>query len=54
MKWQQIHIYQQLILKHKINKQNRNRIREHFDGCQMEGGVREWAKRVKGLKTTNW
>ena len=26
MKWQQIRIYQQLNLKNKINKQNRNRI----------------------------
>lgn len=34
-------IYQHLNLENKINKQNRNRLisREHFNGCQMRGGL---------------
>ena len=29
--------------KQKANKKSRDR--EHFDGCQMGGGVGEWVKR---------
>nr|KAF6480675.1 hypothetical protein HJG59_010541 [Molossus molossus] len=65
MKWQQILIYQELNLKNKINKQNRNRpidtenilmvatwYREHFDGCHMVRGLEEWVRKVNGLKYT--
>lgn len=33
-----------------MNIQNRNRLRyrEETDGCQMERGLRSWAKMVKG------
>ena len=44
----QIHIYQQLNLKHKLSKQEQGQNHgygEHFDGCQTEGGVGEWVGR---------
>ena len=57
MKWQQIHINQQLNLKitknkkNKINKQveekQNHRYREHFDGCQMGDRLGAWAKKKK-------
>ena len=44
--------------KNKINEQaeqkQTHKYREHFDGCQAEGGLAEWAKKVKGLRSTNW
>ena len=44
-----IHIYQQLNLKNKLRKQEKQRQNcgygEHFDGCQMGGGVGEWVRR---------
>ena len=44
-----INIYQQLNLKTKINKQaeqkQTHRYREHFDGCQLGGGLGDWVKR---------
>ena len=42
-------------LENKINKQNRNRLidREHFDCCQLGGGLGGWVKNVKGLRGTN-
>ena len=43
-------IYQQLNLKSKLSKQEKQRqthgYRQHFNGCQMVGGgVGEWVKR---------
>ena len=40
-KMAKLHIYQQLNLKNKLSKEQRQNhgYREHFDGCQMEGGV---------------
>ena len=41
-------IYQQLNLKNKLSKQEQRQNHgygEHFDGCQMGGGVEEWVKR---------
>ena len=55
-KWQQIHIYQQLNLKNKINKQNRNIIigtENVLMVARWEGELGEWAKKVKGLRSTN-
>ena len=38
-----------LNLKNKLTKQEEQRqnhgYREHFDGCQIKGGVGEWVKR---------
>ena len=49
LKWQKIHIYQQLKLKIKLSKQEEQRqnqvYRELFDGCQMRGGCWGWMKR---------
>ena len=43
MKWQKIQIYQKLNLKNKLSKQEEQRqnhgYREHFDDCQMGGGM---------------
>ena len=43
-------------LKNKINKQNRNRLknREQADGCQRGMGFRGRVKKVKGLRSTDW
>ena len=43
-------------LKNKINEQNRNRLRdtEQVDGCQRGGGLEDWVKKVKGLRSLNW
>ena len=30
-----------------------HRYREHFDSCQMGGGLEGWTKNVKGLRSTN-
>ena len=42
--------------KNKINEQaeqkQTHKYREHFDGCQAEGGLAEWAKKVNGLRNT--
>lgn len=27
---------------------------EQTDGCQMGGGLRDWVKKVKGLRRTIW
>ena len=44
-----IHIYQQLNLKNKLSKPEEQRqnhgLAQHFDGCQMGGGVGKWVKR---------
>ena len=44
--------------KNKINEQaeqkQTHRYREHFDGCQMGGGLGRWVKKVKGLRNTDW
>ena len=40
-------------LKHKTNKQNRLRYREHTNGDQMCRGLGSRVKKVKGLNT-NW
>ena len=44
--------------KDKINQQTKqkqtHRYREKTDGCQMEGGLGNWVKNVKGLRSTNW
>ena len=51
-----IRIYQQLNLKYKISEQveqkQTHRYREHFDRCQMGGGLGRWVKKVKGLSST--
>ena len=51
-------IYQQLNPKSKINEQadpkHNCRYRECFNGCQMEGELGQCAKKVKGLRSTNW
>ena len=31
-----------------------HRFREQTDGCQKEGGLGVWVRKVKGLKRTNW
>ena len=58
IKWQSIHIYQQLNLKTKINKQAKqkqtHKYREHFDDCHLGGRSGGWVKKVKGLRDTNW
>ena len=50
-----MHIYQQLNLKNKTNKQTEkkqnHRYRECFDGCQMGGGQEDGQKKVKGLRS---
>ena len=43
-----LNIHQQLKLKNKVSKQEQrqnHRHGEHFDGCQMGGGMEEWVKR---------
>ena len=49
-----MHIYQQLILKNKINKQaeekQKHRYREHFDSCQMRQRVRGMKEKSEGIK----
>lgn len=34
-------------------KQNRKTHREQSDDCQMGGGLRDWVKKVKELRSTN-
>ena len=52
-----IHIYQQLNLKYKISEQveqkQTHRYREHFDSCQMGGGLDGRGEKVNGLRNTN-
>ena len=57
LKWQIIHIYLQLNLKNKLNKQeeeiHNHGYRECFDGCQMGGGCGGMGEEVRGLRSTN-
>ena len=52
-----INIYQQLNLKDKLSKQKEWRQNygygEHFDGCQMGGGLGRMGEEVRGLRSTN-
>ena len=49
-------IYQQLNLKNKLSKQEQRENHgygEHFDGCQMGGGLGRMGEEVRGLRSTN-
>ena len=55
-KMSKIHIYQQLNLKNKLNKQEQrqnHRYGENFDGCKKEGGCGGMGEEVRGLRDTN-
>ena len=54
-KSQKIHIYQQLNLKIKLSKQEKQShgYREHFDGCQVGEGCRGMGEEVRGLRSTD-
>ena len=57
-KMAKIHIYQQLNLRNKLNKQEEQRLshgcREHFDYCQMgDDRYRGMGEEVQGLRSTN-
>ena len=53
-----INTYLSTIDSKKQNKQaewkQNHRYRVHFDSCQVGGGLGVWAKKVKGLRSTNW
>ena len=52
-----INTYQHLILKHKINEANKNRIIDTENVsivARWERGAEGWVKKVKELRSMNW
>ena len=58
IKWQKIHLYQQLNLKNKLSKQaeqkQNHRYGDYLEGYQLGGGRVRKGENVQGLRSINW